>query len=561
MDKSKRYIEHSGNRLLNTPILNKGNAFSMEERQQFNLLGLIPKTVETIEEQETRAYQQYSSFTSTIDKHVYLRNIQDTNETLYYKLIGSHIEEMMPIVYTPTVGEACQNFSHIYRRNRGIFLCYDDKEHLDDIVNNVPKANVQVIVITDGERILGLGDQGVGGMGIPIGKLALYTACGGINPENALPVVIDVGTNRAELLSDPMYMGWRNPRIRGEAYYEFVDKCLKALLNRWPDALIQFEDFAQPNAMPLLERYQDKLCCFNDDIQGTAAVTVGTLLASANAQGKKLSDNTVVFAGAGSAGCGIAEAIISQMIIEGISEQEARTKVFMVDRWGLLENNMTSLLSFQKPLAQDVSIRDEWGMQEVAQITLMDVISHAKPDILIGVTGVSGLFTEEVIKTMYKHCPRPTVLPLSNPTSQVEATPQNIIEWTEGNAIVATGSPFAPVSYDGNLYPIAQCNNSYIFPSIGLGVLSCGATRITDNMLMVSSQALADLSPMLKGKAKLLPSLSNIQEVSRYIALQVAKQAVEDGVALPHTEKHILNKMEDQFWYPEYRQYKRTSYF
>ena len=319
-DKRPLYIPYAGPALLSTPLLNKGSAFSAEERSSFNLEGLLPETTETIQEQVGRAYKQYCNFESDMDKHIYLRNIQDTNETLFYRLVQNHISEMMPIIYTPTVGAACENFSNIYRRGRGLFISYPNRDRIDDLLNNATNHNVKVIVVTDGERILGLGDQGIGGMGIPIGKLALYTACGGISPAYMLPIVLDVGTNNPQRLADPMYMGWRHPRITGADYDAFVEEFIQAVQRRWPDALVQFEDFAQKNAMPLLERYKDRICCFNDDIQGTAAVTVGSLLAACKAANSKLSDQRITFLGAGSAGCGIAEAIIAQMVSEGISE-------------------------------------------------------------------------------------------------------------------------------------------------------------------------------------------------------------------------------------------------
>lgn len=555
----KMFVRQAGNTLLNTPLLNKGSAFSSEERKSFNLSGLLPANIESIEEQASRAYEQFSLFSSELDKHIYLRNIQDTNETLYFKLIDQHIEEMMPIIYTPTVGDACQKFSQIYRRNRGLFLSYEEQDELEEILNNAPNKDVKVIVITDGERILGLGDQGIGGMGIPIGKLALYTACGGINPEHTLPIVLDVGTNNSALLSDPMYMGWRHPRVSGEQYYDFVDDCLKAIRQRWPDALIQFEDFAQTNAMPLLQRYQDKFCCFNDDIQGTASVTVGTLLAAANVTGKRLSQQKVVFAGAGSAGCGIAEAIIAQMVYEGISEQQAREQIFMVDRWGLLEQGMTGLLSFQQSLAQPTSIRTQWEVDANTEISLLDVIQKAKPDVLIGVTGVPGLFNQPTIEAMAAGCERPVVMPLSNPTSRVEAKPTDIITWTDGRAIVATGSPFPDVVYKGVKYPIAQCNNSYIFPGIGLGVISANANRVTNEMLQQASMTLASMSPMLKGGKQLLPPLSDIQNVSRKIAIEVAKKAVQQGKATDRTEERLSERLKEEFWQAQYCEYRRIA--
>ncbi|SKC32419.1 NAD-dependent malic enzyme [Photobacterium piscicola] len=562
MNNNKRplYIPYAGPILLETPLLNKGSAFSIEERMFFNLEGLLPEAIESIEEQTERAYQQYQKFDNDMDKHIYLRNIQDTNETLFYRLVENHITEMMPIIYTPTVGSACEDFSNIYRRGRGLFISYPNRDRIEDMLNNASRQNVKVIVVTDGERILGLGDQGIGGMGIPIGKLSLYTACGGISPAYTLPVVLDVGTNNPQRLSDPMYMGWRHARITGTEYDNFVDDFIQAVKHRWPEALIQFEDFAQKNAMPLLERYKDKVCCFNDDIQGTAAVTVGSLLAACKAAGTKLSDQRVTFLGAGSAGCGIAEAIIAQMVAGGITDAQARSQVFMVDRWGLLVENMPNLLNFQQALVQKNTNIEDWELSDT-NISLLDVMRNAKPTVLIGVSGVPGLFSEEVIREMYAHCPRPIIFPLSNPTSRVEATPFDLIHWTEGNALVATGSPFDPVVYEGKTYPIVQCNNSYIFPGIGLGVLAVNARRVTSEMLMESSRALAECSPLaIHGEGPLLPGLEDIQKVSRKIAFAVAKKAVEQHKAPKNSDERIREKIDANFWQSEYRRYKRTSF-
>ncbi|OOF26480.1 NAD-dependent malic enzyme [Salinivibrio proteolyticus] len=563
MNNQKRplYIPYAGPALLETPLLNKGSAFSVEERKFFNLEGLLPDAIETIEEQTERAYQQYQRFENDIDKHIYLRNIQDTNETLFYRLVSNHITEMMPIIYTPTVGAACENFSNIYRRGRGLFISYPNRDRIDDVLNNASRHNVKVIVVTDGERILGLGDQGIGGMGIPIGKLSLYTACGGISPAYTLPIVLDVGTNNPQRLSDPMYMGWRHTRISGQDYDDFIEEFIQAVQRRWPDALIQFEDFAQKNAMPILERYKDKVCCFNDDIQGTAAVTVGSLIAACKAAGTKLSEQRITFLGAGSAGCGIAEAIIAQMVSEGISDQEARARVFMVDRWGLLIDAMPNLLDFQQKLVQKSCALKDWQLED-NNISLLDVVRNAQPTVLIGVSGAPGLFTEEVIKAMHDNCKRPIIFPLSNPTSRVEATPFDILRWTDGQALVATGSPFEPVRLDnGKTFPIAQCNNSYIFPGIGLGVLAVDATRVTDGMLMASSRALAECSPLAKrGTGALLPSLEDITYVSKQIAFAVAKQAIEEGVAAELSDEALKKRIDDSFWEPRYREYKRTSF-
>ncbi len=558
---SKRplYIPYAGPILLEFPLLNKGSAFTREERNEFNLNGLLPETVETIEEQAERAWHQFQEFKNNNDKHVYLRNIQDTNETLFYRLLDDHLEEVMPIIYTPTVGAACEHFSEIYRRARGVFISYPNREHIEDMLQNATKQNVKVIVVTDGERILGLGDLGIGGMGIPIGKLSLYTACGGISPAYTLPVALDVGTNNQQLLNDPLYMGWRNPRIGGEEYAEFLNEFITAVKRRWPNVLLQFEDFAQKNAMPLLEQYRDELCCFNDDIQGTAAVAVGTLIAASRAAGGKIAEQTVVFLGAGSAGCGIAEQIIIEMKAEGLSDQEARRRVMMVDRYGLLTDKLPNLLPFQTRLIQSSEDVAGWQVENDA-ISLLDVVRNAKPTVLIGVSGQPGLFTEEIIREMHSHCPRPIIMPLSNPTSRVEAVPADLIAWTEGSALVATGSPFAPVSWKDKIYPIAQCNNAYIFPGIGLGVIAAKASRITDSMLMSASRALADCSPLAtKGEGPVLPELQNIQQVSRYIAIEVAKAAQAAGVA-PETSEEILKQaVDDNFWKPQYRHYRRTS--
>ncbi|OOI06951.1 NAD-dependent malic enzyme [Vibrio sp. SALL6] len=559
-DKRPLYIPYAGPALMATPLLNKGSAFSAEERSSFNLEGLLPETTETIQEQVERAYQQYKSFESDMDKHIYLRNIQDTNETLFYRLVQNHISEMMPIIYTPTVGAACENFSNIYRRGRGLFISYPNRDRIDDLLNNAANHNVKVIVVTDGERILGLGDQGIGGMGIPIGKLSLYTACGGISPAYTLPIVLDVGTNNPQRLADPMYMGWRHPRITGPDYDAFVEEFIQAVQRRWPDALIQFEDFAQKNAMPLLERYKDRICCFNDDIQGTAAVTVGSLLAACKAAGTQLSKQRITFLGAGSAGCGIAEAIIAQMVSEGISDEKARSQVYMVDRWGLLQEGMPNLLDFQQRLVQKHSNTKEWE-NEGNGFSLLDVMRNSKPTVLIGVSGAPGLFSQEVIEEMHKHCKRPIVFPLSNPTSRVEATPNDIIRWTNGEALVATGSPFDPVVHEGRTYPIAQCNNSYIFPGIGLGVLAVNAKRVTDEMLMESSRALATCSPLaINGRGALLPPLEEIHLVSKKIAFAVAKKAIEQGVALEITDEALNDAIDQAFWQPVYRRYKRTAF-
>jgi malate dehydrogenase (oxaloacetate-decarboxylating) len=553
------YIRHSGPALLETPLLNKGSAFSREERIDFNLTGLLPPRYETIYEQLDRAYRQYSTYHEAINKHIYLRGIQDNNETLFYALVSQYLEEMMPIIYTPTVGDACEQFSDIYRSSRGLFLAWEEREQIDDILRNATKDKVKVIVVTDGERILGLGDQGIGGMGIPIGKLSLYTACGGISPAYTLPVMLDVGTNNEALLNDPMYMGARHPRVSEDEYDAFVDLFMHAAQRRWPGVMVQFEDFAQANAMPILNRYRERFCCFNDDIQGTAAVTLGTLLAACRVSKKSISEHRIAFVGAGSAGCGIAEMLIQKMREEGLSDEVARRQVFMVDRHGLITEDMSGLQEFQRALAQHRTDIDTWSCRGQWP-SLEEVVTHGRPTILIGVSGQPGLFTEAIIKGMTQHSDAPIIFPLSNPVSRAEATPEDIVRWTNGKAIVATGSPFQPVNHEGKLHRIAQCNNSYIFPGIGLGVLAVRASRVTDEMLLASSEVLAAASPMASGgSSDLLPPLQQIAEVSKSIAFAVAKVAQAQGHALEISDAQLHARIDQIFWTPHYRDYKRIS--
>jgi len=550
------YIPFTGPTLTSVPILNKGTAFSEQERHDFNLIGLIPHRFETIEQQAERAYLQYCSFDEPINKHIYLRTIQDTNETLFYYLLQQHLAEMMPIIYTPTVGEACERFSQIYRRARGLFIAYPERHHIDEILHNATKQHVKVIVVTDGSRILGLGDQGAGGMGIPIGKLSLYTACAGISPAYTLPIMLDVGTDNETLLNNPMYMGWKNPRISSEEYDDFIELFVRAMEKRWPGVLLQFEDFEQQKALPLLERYQDEVCCFNDDIQGTAAVAVGSLIAACKVKNEQLSQQTVVFAGAGSAGCGIAEQMVRQMCVEGLSEAQARARIFMVDRQGLLTTSMTGLYDFQQRLAQNLPT----GAETPATISLQQVVELAKPTVLIGVSGQAGLFSENVVKTMHAHCHHPIIFPLSNPSKQVEALPQDLIEWTQGQALIATGSPFKPVQFNGKEYVISQCNNSYIFPGIGLAVVAAGITRVTNEMMMVASEVLAAHSPLLNSEeGALLPPLESITALSKEIAFYVAKSAQKAGLAIETSESVLRANIAEHFWQPRYRDYRRRS--
>ncbi|HMB60374.1 MAG TPA: NAD-dependent malic enzyme [Xanthomonadales bacterium] len=551
--KSSPAKQLTGIDLLFEPILNKGTAFSEEERKKFGLLGLLPPHIETLEEQTIRAYEALSAKDSDIEKHIYLRSLQDTNEVLFYSLVIAHVEEIMPLIYTPVVGAACEQFSEIYRHPRGVFIPWPHRHDIEEILGNAINDKVEAIVVTDGERILGLGDQGAGGMGIPIGKLSLYSAAGGVDPGVTLPILLDVGTNNKERLEDPLYIGWRHERITGDEYFEFVDLFIKAVKRKWPEVLLQFEDFALPHAEPLLEKYRDELCTYNDDIQGTAAVAAGTLLAACKILDKPLSQQRVAFLGAGSAGAGIAEQLIRVMMDEGLSDAEARARVFMVDRYGLLHSEMDDLMSFQQKLSRDHAEVAGWASSGDGTISLLDVIKAAKPSILIGVSGQFGLFTEEVIREMASHSKRPIIFPLSNPTSRAEAVPEDIIKWTDGAALIATGSPFDPVSHKGETFQIAQSNNTYIFPGIGLGVLACGASRVTDNMFMAAARALADLSPALADHhASLLPPIAEIREVSKAVARAVAQQAQEDGVAPACGAAQLDQLIEKKFWTPAY---------
>jgi malate dehydrogenase (oxaloacetate-decarboxylating) len=551
-------VPFGGHLLLERPLLNKGTAFTEEERLAFGLLGLLPPTQETLEEQVERSYEAYGAKDTDLERHIFLRQLQDENETLFYRLLIDHLAEMMPAVYTPTVGLACERFSHIYRRPRGLFIAYPERDDIDAILENAASPRVEAIVVTDGERILGLGDQGAGGMGIPIGKLSLYTACGGIHPATTLPILLDVGTNNKERLDDPLYVGWRHERIAGDEYLAFVDAFVQAVKRKFPRVLLQWEDFAQPHAGPLLDRYRDQLCTFNDDIQGTAAVTTGTLLAAVAASGGRLRDQVVAILGAGSAGCGIAEQLVAAMVEEGLPEPEARARFFLVDRPGLLHDGLEGLRDFQRKLAQPKDRVAAWRPSEGRPIGLLDVVKNARPSILLGTSGQPGTFTEEVVRAMAGYAARPIIFPLSNPTSRSEATPADLIAWTDGRAIVATGSPFEDVAYNGRRFPVAQCNNSYIFPGMGLGVLASGARRVSDAMFMAAARALAEASPARRDPAApLLPALAESRRVSRAIALAVADAAGREGLAEVRSAEETERLVDAKMWEPRYLPMRR----
>jgi malate dehydrogenase (oxaloacetate-decarboxylating) len=547
-----------GHRLLTEPLLNASSAFTEQQRDEFGLHGLLPAAVSTLDQQLSRTYAAYQRKNDDLERHIYLRSLQDRNEVLFYALLRRHLTEMMPIIYTPVVGLAGQQFSHIYRRPRGLFVSCPDRDRIEGIISRAPVPRVDVIVVTDGGRILGLGDQGVGGMVIPIGKLSLYTACGGIHPGRTLPILLDAGTDNPARLDDPLYLGWRHARVTGEAYDELVDKFVQAVIKRFPNVLLQWEDFGQENAGRLLERYRDKLCSFNDDIQGTGATVTGTLLAALKLCGTELTDQRIVVVGAGAAGCGISEQLVAAMVHRGLAETDARSRFFMVDRQGLILDDMRDLPSFQQRLAQPRSRISGWRLAASGAVILADVIANVQPTILIGFSGRPGLFTEPIVREMARHAPRPIILPLSNPTSHSEAAPADLLEWTGGRAIIATGSAFSDVVFRGETIPIAQCNNSYIFPAIGLGVLSARARRVTDGMLMAAAEALAQASPVNRDvQAPLLPPLRDIHEVTRQIARSVALQAQRDGVADLVPAEILEDQLTANFWVPAYPTLRR----
>ena len=539
--------------LLNRQGLNKGTAFTEEERSKLGLHGLLPPYIESIEEQVARAYGAYKRKDDDLERNIYLRALQDTNEVLFYRLLLDHIEEMTPMVYTPVVALACQQFSQIYRRPRGLFISYPLRDSIPKLLRDRPNREVDVIVVTDGERILGIGDQGVGGLGIPIGKLSLYTLIGGIRPERTLPIVLDVGTNNAERLNDPEYLGWRHERITGQAYFDFVDQFVQAVKREIPGACLQWEDFAMPHARPILQRYHDELLTFNDDIQGTAAVALGAILGAVKVTGKSLKDQQIVMFGSGSAGIGVADGLREAMKGEGLSEQEARKHFWIVNRNGLLHSGRKDLSAEQSVYAQPEDRVSGWPRTSEGHIGLAEVIGGIDATILIGLSTVGGAFTEPIVREMAGKVERPIIFPLSNPTAKSEATAEDLIRWTDGRALVATGSPFPPVRYGGRTIPIAQCNNVYIFPAMGLGVVASGARRVTDAMMLAAARMLAGNSPALKDSAaSLLPPLTDIRRVAAQIALAVGIEAQKDHLAPKLAEEELRQRVTAAQWIPAY---------
>jgi malate dehydrogenase (oxaloacetate-decarboxylating) len=546
--------------LLDRPQLNKGTAFTEEERSKLGLHGLLPPDVETLDQQAVRAYEAYKRKDDDLERHIYLRALQDTNEILFYRLLLDHIEEMTPMVYTPVVALACQQFSHIYRRPRGLFISYPLRDSIPTLLRNRPNPEVDVIVVTDGERILGIGDQGAGGLGIPIGKLSLYTLIGGIRPERTLPIVLDVGTNNSERIKDPEYLGWRHERVTGQAYFDFVDQFVTAVKQEFPTTCLQWEDFATPHARPILERYRDQLLTFNDDIQGTAAVALGAILGAVKVSGRSLKDQQIVFLGAGSAGIGVADGLRAAIVGDGLSEQEARSHFWFVDIHGLLHSGRKDLTPEQSVYAQPEDRVSGWPATANGHIGLADVIGKIEATILIGLSTVGGAFTETIVREMARKVQRPIIFPISNPTIKSEAKAEDLIRWTDARALIATGSPFAPVSYNGRTIPIAQCNNIYIFPAIGLGVVASGARRVTDTMILAAARVLGENSPALHdGSAPLLPALTDLRKVAVQIATAVGLEAQKAGVAPKTTEEKLREQVKATQWTPAYPSFAPTK--
>ena len=549
-------VSLSGFDLINSPRLNKGTAFTDPERDVFDLHGLLPPSVGSLDEQIERRLEALRAQPNSFNKYSFLRDLQDTNETLFYALLVRNIEEMLPLVYTPTVGEGCQRFSEIWRKPRGLFLSYPNKDRIEQILSHPRYDDVKCIVVSDGERILGLGDQGAGGMGIPIGKMALYTALGGIHPENCLPILLDVGTDNEDRLKNPLYIGWRNHRVRGEEYDAFVDVFVNSVKKRWPHVLLQWEDFAGSNAARLLARYRDQLCTFNDDIQGTAAVAAATLISAINVTGAPIEQQKIVIVGFGSAGIGITSLLAQFMQDKGLSEAEARDRFYAIDRYGLVTEHGKDVRPEQLPYARKEQEVQGWK-QPKGEITLLDVVRHAKPTVLIGVSGQPGAFTEQAVREMAKHSDRPVIFPLSNPTSRSEATAQDLMDWTEGRALIGTGSPFDPVNVGGKKIAITQTNNSYIFPGLALGILASKAKRVTDTMIKAAAEELVHHLPTQKDKqGSLLPPLSEARQLGRLIGQAVGRRAIQDGQAQVADEKELDRELDANIWEPVYVPYE-----
>lgn len=558
----EQYLETSlsGKPLLTTPQLNKGTAFTQEERKIFHLLGKLPYRIETLEEQIKRAYLQYSSYTSRLQQNIYLNNLHDKNQILFYKLLSRHLGEMLPTIYTPIVGTAVKRFSHEYRQPRGLYIAHSDKKEIEEIIHNRSNPEIDLIVVTDGEGVLGIGDQGIGGMDIPVAKLMVYSLCGGIDPTRTLPIFLDVGTNNQALLNDPMYLGCRHPRINHKDYDDFILTFVNEIHKQFPNAFLHWEDFGRGNARRILDQFQDQLCTFNDDIQGTGAVTLAALLAACEVTGVKLQDHRILVYGAGSAGTGISDQIIDAMIQAGLSSQEAYQRFWLIDRQGLLLSDDLSLTDAQRPYGRNPDDIQAWAIHEKKYPSLTDTMRQVKPTILIGCSAQPGAFSEDIVETMSSNCERPIIFPLSNPDEKCEAKPQDLLNWSQGRALIATGTAFPPIEYQNRMIPIAQCNNALVFPGIGLGLLAVSASRLTKEMILAAATTLSQFSPSKKDSfLPLLPSLDKAQTVAKKIAIAVAQCAVDSGYAQNNQEEDLEKLIEDRFWEPRYLPFRKCS--
>jgi len=546
-------VSAKGRALLQEPLTNKGTAFTLTERDEFGLHGLLPPTVCTMKQQLDRTYENFLQKTTNMEKYIYLTSLQDRNITLFYRLLLGHIDEMMPIVYTPVVGEACQKYSHIYRRGHGLYINYEQKGQIESVLRNSEVASPSVIVVTDGERILGLGDQGAGGMGIPVGKLCLYTLCAGVSPFSTLPIMLDVGTNNEDRLKDPLYLGLKHPRIRGEAYQEFIDEFVAGVQKVFPHALLQWEDFYKGNAIFQLKRFRDQLCTFNDDIQGTASVILSGLFNALRITGKPMREQRIVFAGAGASAQGIADLMVTAMMEDGLSHSEAVRRIWTVDRSGLVIKGRGKLEEFKAAYAREADEIANYHCGDREHITLLETVANAKPTILLGNCATFGAFTREIIELMAKLNQRPIIFPLSNPTSKSECTAAEAIEWSDGRAIVATGSPSAPVTYKGRRYRIGQGNNSFIFPGIGLGITAARVSRVSDAMFLEAARALASKVTLqdLEDTA-VYPELARIRECSLAVACATVEQAVREGLADEDILEGLEENLRQSMWEPKY---------
>jgi malate dehydrogenase (oxaloacetate-decarboxylating) len=548
-----------GAALRDDPILNKGTCFTREERDAFGLTGFLPPHVSEPSEQEARAYENYLKGADDVSRYLFLASLQGRNETLFYRLIRDHLEEMVPIIYTPTVGKVCERYSHIYRRPRGVYVSTADRGRIVEVLRNVAGVTPQIIVATDNEAILGIGDQGVGGMGIAIGKVALYTAGAGIHPAHGLPLDIDVGTDNQSLLEDPLYLGMRHPRLRGDAYYSLLDELVDAIKEVFPGALVQWEDFANETAFEVMRRYKRKLLSFDDDIQGTAAVIEAGIRTAVDRAGRKLADERIVFYGAGASGAGGALQLRNALKTAGVSEAECARRVLCLDSKGLILSNRPGLNGHKRDIAADPSVVAGWPAPAAGKFDLATVVSNFKPTVLVGVSGQPGSFTEHIVKTMAQGCAHPVILVLSNPTDKVEATPENILLWTNGAAMVGTGSPFAPVTVNGTTHEIGQGNNALVFPGVGLGATAVGAKWLPDSAFAAAAQAVYEATGRGAQNDSIFPSITRLVEISGKVAIAVGMALIEAGAAPRLSKQEVEDRIAASIWEPVYLPYRAAE--